>query len=72
MGFEQFIDIGCHHRDDDVEFTYSNIAFLVDAKSAKILNGAALDWRSSLTESRFQFILSNNPASCSCGKSFAL
>jgi iron-sulfur cluster assembly protein len=71
-GFEQFIELSATESVGDHIIDCEKFKILIDKKSATLLNGATLDWKTSLTESRFVFIFPDTKPSCSCGKSFSV
>ena len=55
----------------DLTFTEDGIEFLIDKKSATLLNVASLDYGVGLLDKGFQWSFSNSTGGCGCGISFA-
>ena len=61
------------NRDEnDFEIAVGDKIALVDAASMQYLIGANIDYKESLTESRFVISNPNATAQCGCGSSFAI
>ena len=71
-GFEQLIELGAMEMPEDEVINYDSLTILMYKKSAVLLAGAILEWKKSLTESRFVITFPDNKPICSCGKSFSI
>jgi iron-sulfur cluster assembly protein len=60
-------------KDDefDLTFTQDGIEFLVDKKSAALLEGATLDHGGGLLDRGFKWIFPKATGGCGCGTSFS-
>jgi len=61
-----------NRNDDDFEIHIGDKLALVDAASMQYLNGATIDYKQSITESRFVISNPNATGQCGCGSSFAV
>jgi iron-sulfur cluster assembly protein len=59
-------------RKSDLHFFYYGIRVLIDPKSAPILDGVSLDYKSSLKETGFEFSSPKVVSKCGCGSSFSI
>jgi iron-sulfur cluster assembly protein len=57
-------------RPGDSVLEREGVAFLVDAESAPLLEGATLDFCDALTGTGFQIVNPNAARTCGCGSSF--
>jgi iron-sulfur cluster assembly protein len=71
-GIEQIIEIGVPEVKEDHLYDCNDFRVYVDKKSQILLTGVKIEWRATLSESRFVFHFPDNKTSCSCGKSFSL
>ena len=58
--------------DDDTVFVLNGANVFVNAFSARYVSGMAIDWISSMQESRFVFDNPNATGGCGCGVSFTV
>lgn len=72
MGITQFFEPSDEMRPDDLVFEMDGVKMLVDPKSAKLLDGAALRWSSNLLESGMVWDFPGKRQKCSCGASVSL
>ena len=72
MGLEQYFELQAEKREDDVEVLVDTVSFILDPKSAKLLEGMKLDWKETLMEKRFDVSFPLKRTSCSCGSSFSV
>jgi len=69
FSYDMFFDADI--SDDDIRTTVGDISVVVDPSSARMLNGATLDYKDGLQDAGFSI---NNPSaqnSCGCGNSFS-
>lgn len=59
-------------NEDDFEIPISNFRLIVDAMSMQYLEGATIDYKEELMESRFVINNPNSTGSCGCGSSFSI
>lgn len=71
-GFEQYVELSALPMTDDTVIDCGAFQVYIDKKSTILLGAATLDWKKTLTESRFAFIFPQAASPCSCGKSFSL
>lgn len=71
-GFEQLIELAATEMPEDDVIDCNSFSVLIDKKSAVLLTGAMLEWKKSLTESKFVLTFPESKPTCSCGKSFAI
>lgn len=57
--------------DDDTRTEYGDVAVVVDASSAQLLEGATLDYKDGLQETGFSINNPNAQRTCGCGSSFS-
>jgi iron-sulfur cluster assembly protein len=69
-GFEYALGFDRGAVDDDTEFEFYGVRVVVDAASARYLQGATVDFVESLNESGFKVDNPNASGSCGCGHSF--
>lgn len=58
-------------RDRDITFNIQDVQIVIDKKSILYLDGATLDWHSSLMKRGFSITNPNETSRCGCGKSFS-
>ena len=69
-GFKAIFEYEMNKKDADIELQFKDIVVIVDPKSAKILEGATIDYHKSLIKSGF--VLKMEDAKfCGCGSSFS-
>ena len=71
-GMEYGFTLDQEKAQDDFEFTVGDRNAIIDAASMQYLQGATIDYKESLTESRFVISNPNATAQCGCGSSFAV
>jgi iron-sulfur cluster assembly accessory protein len=71
-GFEQFIELNASPSPGDIQIACGSFTVLIDKKSSVLLAGSSLEWKTTLTQSRFAFTLNRAASECSCGKSFSI
>ena len=69
-GFEYALGFDRDAVDEDAELEFYGVRVVVDAASARYLNGATVDFVESLQESGFKIDNPNASGSCGCGHSF--
>ncbi len=57
-------------KDGDAVLERGGVEFLVDDESARLLQGATLDYHDGLTGTGFQIVNPNAARTCGCGTSF--
>ena len=57
--------------DADEPFEQDGLAYLVDRRSLKLLDGSEIDYDDGLTGKGFEIRNPNAQSTCGCGKSFA-
>lgn len=70
-GYEYKIKIAKQPKPEDLVFEQNNVLIYIDPKSMPLLDGVAIDFADSLTQSGFVFSNPNAKNTCGCGKSFA-
>ncbi len=70
-GFSYDIFFDSDIADDDIRTTHGSISVVVDPSSARMLDGATLDYRDGLQDSGFSIDNPNAQNSCGCGNSFS-
>jgi len=70
-GYEYKLKIAKQPKPDDVVFEQNNVLIYIDPQSMPLLDGVAIDFADSLTQSGFTFSNPNAKKTCGCGKSFA-
>lgn len=60
-----------HPADSDESYEQDGMAYLVDRKSLKLLDGAEIDFDDGLTGKGFEIRNPNAQSTCGCGRSFA-
>ncbi|GIU84737.1 MAG: hypothetical protein KatS3mg008_1512 [Acidimicrobiales bacterium] len=68
FSYEMFFD--GEIREDDITEEFDGVRVVVDPESAKLLRGATLDYKDSLSEAGFSITNPNATSTCGCGKSF--
>lgn len=71
QGFSYVFSVTCAPEEGDAAHEGEGASVMVDAASAPFLEGAALDWESSITGERFRVVNPNASSSCGCGVSFS-
>jgi iron-sulfur cluster assembly protein len=71
-GYSYFMKYDTSFTENDLLFNDNNINIIIDNKSIRLLNGAKLDFKSSLTKSALVIINPNEKSTCGCGKSFSV
>jgi iron-sulfur cluster insertion protein len=71
-GMEYGFTLDEERAQDDFELTVGDRNAVIDAASMQYLQGATIDYKESLTESRFVINNPNATAQCGCGSSFAV
>ncbi len=56
---------------DDTTATFGDVSVVVDSQSAKLLDGAKMDYKDGLTAAGFSISNPNAERTCGCGQSFA-
>lgn len=56
---------------DDTTETFGDVSVVVDSQSAKLLDGAKMDYKDGLTAAGFSISNPNAERTCGCGQSFA-
>lgn len=69
FSYEMFLDANID--DGDIVTDFNELKVVVDGQSAKMLNGATVDYRDGLMEQGFSISNPNITRSCGCGNSFA-
>lgn len=59
-------------KEKDIILTFDGVMVILDNKSARILDGTQIDYKSSLMQYGFDFNNPNVKKLCGCGKSFSL
>lgn len=59
-------------KEKDILFEVEGVRVIVDSKSILYLNGATLDWESTMMNRGFKFLNPNEKSSCGCGHSFTV
>lgn len=72
QGFEYHFDISNIIHEDDETFKFNDATVKIDRTSLLYLMGAELDWKSTLTEEKFELNNPNARSSCGCGTSFSI
>ena len=67
LQYEMSLDV---QKDDDAIVERDGVQFLVDQESARLLQGATLDYHDGLTGAGFQIVNPNAARTCGCGTSF--
>jgi len=70
-GYEYKIKITKQPKPEDLVFEQNNVLIYIDPQSMPLLDGVAIDFADSLTQSGFVFTNPNAGSTCGCGKSFA-
>jgi iron-sulfur cluster assembly protein len=70
-GYEYKLDIVNEPNADDLIFEQDKVRIYIDPNSAPLLEGVAIDFVESLTQSGFTFTNPNATDTCGCGKSFS-
>lgn len=70
-GYEYKLKIAKQPKPDDIVFEQNNVLIYIDPQSMPLLDGVAIDFADSLTQSGFIFSNPNATNTCGCGKSFA-
>lgn len=69
-GYKIVFEYEMDKKDTDIELQFQDVRVIVDPKSAKILEGATIDYHKSLIKSGF--VLKMDDAKfCGCGSSFS-
>ena len=71
-GFSYGFTLDEEPADDDVIISADDVRVFVDAVSMQYLTGAEIDYKESITESRFVIKNPQATATCGCGSSFAV
>jgi iron-sulfur cluster insertion protein len=71
-GFSYGFTLDEEPADDDVIISADDVRVFVDAVSMQYLTGAEIDYKESITESRFVIKNPQATATCGCGSSFAI
>ena len=69
FSYDMFFDSNISPEDSQV--TFGEVSVIVDAQSAKLLDGAELDYKDGLTEAGFSISNPNAERTCGCGQSFS-
>ena len=69
-GYEYKLKIANQPKPDDTVFEQNNVRIYIDSKSMPLLDGVAIDFADSLTQSGFVFSNPKAKNTCGCGKSF--
>ena len=69
-GFEYVMKLDVKHTQIDMEANLDGIKVVVDAKSAKFLQGSSLEYTGNLIGGGFKVENPNAARSCGCGTSF--
>ncbi len=72
QGFEYNLEITDRRLPDDEIFNFGKANLKVDRTSLLYLMGAEIDWKSTITEEKFEIKNPNAISSCGCGTSFAI
>lgn len=70
-GFEYGFELSIA-EDDDFKFMFEDVEIIVDPMSMQYLNGAKIDFESTLYGQRFRVKNPNAKTTCSCGNSFSV
>lgn len=70
-GYEYKLDIVDRPNDDDLIFEQDKVRIYIDPISAPLIDGVAINFVESLTQSGFTFTNPNATDTCGCGKSFS-
>lgn len=71
-GFQYALDLDESLNPDDVTFEKNGATVVTDSTSLPFINGAELDFVSSMVKSEFKIHNPNASASCGCGQSFSV
>jgi iron-sulfur cluster insertion protein len=71
-GFQYAIELDEKNNADDVQFEQNGAVLVTDETSLPFLNGAEVDFISSMMKSEFKIHNPNAAAGCGCGASFAV
>ena len=58
-------------RAGDNEWTVDGVSFVIDKKSAPLLSGSTVYWRSTMMQQGFEFENPHEASRCGCGHSFS-
>jgi iron-sulfur cluster insertion protein len=72
QGFEYHFEISDKMLEDDETFQFNNAVIKIDRTSLLYLMGSELDWKTTLTEEKFEMSNPNASSSCGCGTSFSI
>jgi iron-sulfur cluster assembly accessory protein len=67
--YEMYFDTDI--AESDVRASFDGVPVVMDAVSAPLLDGATLEYRSSLSESGFKILNPQAKRTCGCGQSFS-
>lgn len=71
-GFEYSLKLDSDKQEDDLVLVLGSVEVVVDTTSLALIEGAVLDYESSLSGSRFFISNPNAVISCGCGNSFSI
>lgn len=71
-GFEYALDFEQEERDNDFVLHYEELKVMIDAVSARYLEGTTIDYLLGATGAGFKFNNPNAVGTCGCGSSFAV
>lgn len=71
-GFQYALDLDATLNPDDITFEKNGATVVTDTTSLPFINGAELDFVTSMVKSEFKIHNPNAAASCGCGQSFAV
>ena len=69
-GYQYGMALAAEAETDDTQIESEGVRILVDPDSARLLNGAEIDYVEDLMKSGFTIYNPNATASCACGSSF--
>lgn len=70
-GFQYDLDLDDKLGADDVTFQRDGAVLVTDTTSMQFMNGAEVDYVTSIVKSQFKIRNPNEAAGCGCGKSFS-